>query len=91
MTCTTVHSLPVDDYYNDTSAAIVETVTGTGKSKTHNLPFHISNIANNFKKFMQVGINVQCMHASLVGVASLISEIWLPFKKSQITLSGHGL
>ena len=39
MTCTTVNSLTVADFYNDTSAAIVETVTGTGKSKTHDLPF----------------------------------------------------
>ena len=27
----------------------------------------------------------------LVGVASSISEIWLPFKNGQISLSGHGL
>ena len=27
----------------------------------------------------------------LVGVVSLVSEIWLPFKNSQISLSGHGL
>ena len=27
----------------------------------------------------------------LVGMASLILEIWLPFKNSQISLSGHGL
>ena len=26
----------------------------------------------------------------LVGVASLVSEIWLPFKNSQISLSDHG-
>ena len=27
----------------------------------------------------------------LVGVAYLVSEIWLPFKNGQISLSGHGL
>ena len=27
----------------------------------------------------------------LVGVISLVSEIWLPFKNGQISLSGHGL
>ena len=27
----------------------------------------------------------------LVGMVSLISEIWLPFKNGQISLSGHGL
>ena len=27
----------------------------------------------------------------LVGVASLVSEIWLPFKNGQISLSDHGL
>ena len=27
----------------------------------------------------------------LVGVASPVSEIWLPFKNGQISLSGHGL
>ena len=26
-----------------------------------------------------------------VGVASLVSELWLPFKNSQIFLSDHGL
>ena len=26
----------------------------------------------------------------LVGMAFLVSEIWLPFKNSQISLSGHG-
>ena len=32
LTCATVHSLTVADFYNDTNAAIVETVTGTGDS-----------------------------------------------------------
>ena len=27
----------------------------------------------------------------LVGVVALVSEIWLPFKNGQISLSGHGL
>ena len=27
----------------------------------------------------------------LVGMVSPVSEIWLPFKKGQISLSGHGL
>ena len=27
----------------------------------------------------------------LVGVVSSVSEIWLPFKNGQISLSGHGL
>ena len=27
----------------------------------------------------------------LVGVVSLVLEIWLPFKNGQISLSGHGL
>ena len=27
----------------------------------------------------------------LVGVVSSVSEIWLPFKNDQISLSGHGL
>ena len=26
----------------------------------------------------------------LVGVVSMVSEIWLPFKKGQISLLGHG-
>ena len=26
----------------------------------------------------------------LVGVVSPVSEIWLPFKKGQVSLSGHG-
>ena len=27
----------------------------------------------------------------LVGVASVVSEIWLPFKNGEISLSDHGL
>ena len=44
MTCTTVHSLTVDDFYNDTNADIVETVTGTAASSRHDYPVHISNL-----------------------------------------------
>ena len=29
--------------------------------------------------------------AVLVGVVSLVSEIWLPIKNGQISISGHGL
>ena len=46
LTCATVHSLTVADFYNDTNAAIVETVTGTGDSSTHDLPVKISNIVD---------------------------------------------
>ena len=46
MTCATVHSLTVEDYYNDTNADIVETVSGTGSSIPQNLPVHISNLIN---------------------------------------------
>ena len=34
---------------------------------------------NQLKKFMQVGIDVKCMHMSFVGVASLVSEIKLAY------------
>ena len=44
MTCTTVHSLTVDDFYNDINAAIVETVTDTVSSSNRDLPVHISNL-----------------------------------------------
>ena len=49
------------------------------------------NQSEKAQKFMQVGIDVKCMHAVLVGVASSVLEIWLPFKNGQISLSGHGL
>ena len=56
-------------------------------------PWSSKNLINQkrLKKFMQVGIDVKCMHAVLVGVASSVWEIWLPFKNGQISLSGHGL
>ena len=40
---------------------------------------------------MQVGIDVKCMHTDFGGMVSPVSEIWLPFKNSQISLLGHGL
>ena len=47
---------------------------------------------NRLKKFMQVGIDVNMhVHQVLVGVVFPVSEIWLPFKNGQISLSGHGL
>ena len=37
----------------------------------------------NFLKFMQVGIDVKCMHANLVGVALLVLEILLLSKTAK--------
>ena len=34
---------------------------------------------NRLKKFMQVGIDVKCMHTNLVGVISPVSEIKLAY------------
>ena len=44
LTCTTVHSLTVDDFYNDTNADIVETRTDDSFSTDRDLPISISNI-----------------------------------------------
>ena len=41
---TTVHSLTVDDFYNDTNADIVETRTDDSFSTDRDLPISISNI-----------------------------------------------
>ena len=41
LTCTTVRSLTVDDFYNDTNADIVVTVSGSGASSRHDYPVHI--------------------------------------------------
>ena len=49
------------------------------------------NQSKSAKKIMQVGVNVTCMYISFVGVVSPVSEILLPFKNGQISLSGHGL
>ena len=50
----------------------------------------------NFLKFIQVGIDVKCMHANLVGVALLVLEILLlsktakfPFPTIDIIVHGH--
>ena len=45
---------------------------------------------NRLKKFMQVGVDVKCMHTNFGGVTPSLSEIWLHFKNGQISLSGHG-
>ena len=38
---------------------------------------------NQLKKFMQVGIDVKCMHTDLMGVTALVSEILLPSKTAK--------
>ena len=42
-------------------------------------------------QFMQVGVDVKCMHTNFVGGASSVSEILLPFQIGQNFLSDHGL
>ena len=45
---------------------------------------------NWLKKFMQVGIDVECMYASFGGRGFLGFGVWLPFKNGQISLiHGH--
>ena len=46
---------------------------------------------NLLKKFLQVRVDVRCMYARFGGRGFFFLEIWLPFKNSQISLSGHGL
>ena len=41
LTCTTVHSLTVADFYNDTNAEILNS---TNSSNAYSLPVHISNL-----------------------------------------------
>ena len=46
---------------------------------------------NRLKKFMQVGVNVTCMHTNFSGQSlSSFGDI-ATFKKSQFSLSDHGL
>ena len=58
-----------------------------------NSPWSSKNLIdrNWLKKFMQVEIDVTYMHTSFGGRDSPVSEIWLPFKNGQISLSTHGL
>ena len=46
---------------------------------------------NQFKKFMQLGVDVTCMRTIFGGRGPPVLEIWLPFKNGQISFSGHGL
>ena len=46
---------------------------------------------NRLKKFMQVGVHVKFMHTDFGGCGFFGSEVWLPFKNGQISLSGHGI
>ena len=41
LTCTTVHSLTVADFYNDNNAEILNS---TNSSNSYSLPVHISNL-----------------------------------------------
>ena len=46
---------------------------------------------NRLKKFMQVGIDVICMHANFGGCGFFAFGDITTFKNDQISLSGHGL
>ena len=46
---------------------------------------------NWLKKFMQVGIDVKCMHTNFGGCGLLGFGDIATFKNGQISLSGHGL
>ena len=46
---------------------------------------------NQLKKFMQVGIDVKCMHTNFGGRGVFGFGDIATFKNSQISLSGHGL
>ena len=46
---------------------------------------------NRFKKFMQVGINVKCMHTNFGGCDLSDFRDIATFKNGQISLSDHGL
>ena len=46
---------------------------------------------NRLKKFMQVGIDVTCMHTNFVGCSFFSFEDIATFKNGQISLSEHGL
>ena len=46
---------------------------------------------NGLKKFMQVGIDVKCMHTNFGGCGLSSFGAIATFKNSQISLSTHGL
>ena len=46
---------------------------------------------NRLKKFMQVGIDVKCMHTNFGGRGLFGFGDIVTFKNGQISLSGHGL
>ena len=46
---------------------------------------------NRLKKFMQVGVDVTCMHTSFGGCDLFGFRDIATFKNGQISLSGHGL
>ena len=46
---------------------------------------------NRLKKFMQVGIDVKCMHTNFGGCSFSIFGDIATFKNGQISLSDHGL
>ena len=46
---------------------------------------------NWFKKFMQVGIDVKCIHTNFGGCGLFSFGDIATFKNDQISLSGHGL
>ena len=70
-------------------------------SKMANFPFHTMGYSpwssknlidwNQLKKFMQVGINVKCMHTNFDGRGYFIFGDIATFKNGQFSLSDHGL
>ena len=69
--------------------------------KRPNFPIGAWTIVHGYQKIQLIGIGSKniCKQGSmsractpvLVGVTPPVSEIWLPIKNSQISLSGHGL
>ena len=59
----------------------------------HGLPWSSKKLIdrNQLKKFMQVGIDVTCMHANFDGCGFFAFGDITTFKNDQISLSGHGL
>ena len=56
-------------------------------------PWSSKNLINRnwLKKFMQVGIDVTCMHTNFGGCGFFVFGDITTFKNDQISLSGHGL
>ena len=70
-------------------------------SKTAKFPFSTMDYSpwssknlidrNQLKKFMQVGVNVTCMHTNFGGWSPFSFGDFSTFKNGQISLSDHGL